>query len=80
MDKVTEIDHHTDIFNSNIQGRNVRKIRRRHEIKPLKYKVPSILELEKRYLTEDEIGFFREHLDEEKMNDQVMEYWQTLFE
>ena len=61
-----------------IDRRNVRQRRGRHEMKPLKYEVPSILDLEKGFLTEDKIEFFREHLDEEKMDDQVMEYWQTL--
>ena len=51
---------------TDIDRRNVRQRRGRHEMKPLKYEVPSILDLEKGFLTEDKIEFFREHLDEEK--------------
>ena len=49
VDKVIDIDR-----------KNVRQRRRRHEIKQLKYEVPSILDLEKVFLTEDEIEFFRD--------------------
>ena len=64
--KLSDIDHRTNNLNGNQQDRNVRQRRQRCEIKPLKYKVPSILELKKGHLTYDEIGFFREHLDPEK--------------
>ena len=38
--------------------------------------------LKKGYLTDEEVDFFREHLDFSKLNDkeQVMEYWQSLFD
>ena len=43
--------------------------------KGLKYKVPSILELKSRMLNDEQIGFFLENLDHEKMDDKIIEYW-----
>ena len=50
--------------------------------KELKHKIPDILDCKKGFLTDEEIDFFRENLDYEKLseNDSIMEYWQTLFD
>ena len=47
--------------------------------KGLKHKVPSILKLNPEELTEDEIGFFTEYLDHEKLDDEILEFWDRLF-
>ena len=43
--------------------------------KGLKYKVPSILKLKKGTLTEEQIDFLVESLANEKMDDELCEYW-----
>ena len=45
-----------------------------------KHKVPSILDLKRGELTWEQIRFFHNHLDHEKMDDEIMEYWQSLFD
>ena len=46
----------------------------------LKHRVPSILDLKEGELTWEQIRFFHNHLDHEKMDYEIMEYWQTLFD
>ena len=46
--------------------------------KGLKYKVPSILELKTGKLTDEQIEFFTENLDDEKMDDEISEFWDRL--
>ena len=43
--------------------------------KGLKHKVPSILKLKKGTLTEEQIDFLVENLENEKMDDELCEYW-----
>ena len=43
--------------------------------KEMKYKLPSIIDLVKTKLADDEIDFLKEHIDREKMTDNVAEYW-----
>ena len=46
----------------------------------LKYKIPSILELKHGYLTDEEKDFFREELNIETMDDDLIEYWHSQFD
>ena len=48
--------------------------------KGLKHKIPSILELKKGKLSDAQIDFFNENLDYDKMDDEIMEYWQNVNE
>ena len=48
--------------------------------KGLKYKVPSILELKTGKLTDEQIEFFTENLDDEKMDDEISEFWDHLLD
>ena len=48
--------------------------------KGLKHKIPLLKNFKEGQLTREQIGFFHEHLDNEKMDDEIMEYWQTLFD
>ena len=41
----------------------------------MKYKVPSILDLKSGILNDEQIGFFLDYLDDEKMDDEIREYW-----
>ena len=48
--------------------------------KASKCEMSFVLDLKWDGLVEEEIEFFRENLDEEKIFYKVMEYWQTLFD
>ena len=41
----------------------------------LKYKVPSISQLKTGKLTDEQIDFFSENLDDEKMDDEISKFW-----
>ena len=44
----------------------------------LKHEIPLLQDLKEGHLTREQIGFLHEHLDHEKMEDEIMEYWQML--
>ena len=46
--------------------------------KGLRYKVPSILNLKKGTLSDEQFGFLVENLDNEKMDDEICEFWDHL--
>ena len=48
--------------------------------KVLKHQVPLLLDLKRGERTWEQIRFFHNHLDHEKMDDEIMEYWQSLFD
>ena len=43
--------------------------------KGLKYKIPSITELNRDKLTDRQVGFITENLDRDKMDDEISEFW-----
>ena len=44
----------------------------------LKYKVPSIMSLQEGDLTDEQKEFFLENMDDEKMDDEILEFWQSI--
>ena len=46
--------------------------------KGLRYKVPSILKLNKEILSDEQFGFLVENLDNEKMDDEICEFWDRI--
>ena len=44
--------------------------------KGLKYKIPSISQVKTGKLTDEQIEFLRKNLDDEKMDDEISEFWE----
>ena len=48
--------------------------------KGLKHKITLFKGFKEGHITREQIGFFHYHLDHEKMDNEIMEYWQTLLD